>query len=181
MASEDTGIYGLMAEFEDPDALLAATRRASAEGYRKVEAYSPFPVEGLSEAAGMKRNWLPWVILVFGLMGGLGAFGMMWYATVISYPLNAGGKDLFSWPAYVPITFELTVLSAGFAALFGMIIMNGLPQPYHPVWNVPEFIRASRDRFFLVVESGDPKFDLQATTNFLNGLHGVKDVAQVTP
>ncbi len=180
MADENT-IYGIMAEFDEPEELLAATRQTYEQGYRKIEAYSPFPVEGLDEAVGMRRNWVPIIILIFGIMGGAGAFFMMWFATVVSYPLNVGGRPLDSWPAYIPITFELTILSAATAALFAVILLNGLPMPYHPVWNVPDFIRASRDRFFLTIEAEDPKFDLANTRSFLQSLPGVRDVAEIQP
>lgn len=167
-------LYGLMAEFDDPEKLLEATQRAYTIGYRKMDAYSPFPVEGLSEALGMRHTWLSVVILVGGIIGGLGGFLMQWYATVISYPSNVGGRPLNSWPAYIPITFELVVLVAAFFALLGMLGLNGLPQPYHPVFNVPDFELASRNRFFLTIEVKDPKFVLEDTREFLESLEPLK-------
>jgi hypothetical protein len=163
-------VYGLMAEFETGEALLEAAQRTCEAGYRKTDGYSPFPLHGLSEALGFRRTRLPLVTLIGGLLGGGGAYLMMWYASVISYPINIGGRPLHSWPAFVPITFELSVLGASFAALFGMLALNGLPRPHHPVFNVPEFERASRDRFFLVIEARDPKFHIADTRKFLEGL-----------
>lgn len=163
-------IYALMAEFETGEALLEAAKRTCEAGYRNTDGYSPFPLHGLSEALGFRRTRLPLVTLIGGLLGGGGAYFMMWYASVISYPINIGGRPLHSWPAFVPITFELSVLGASFAALFGMLALNGLPRPHHPVFNVPEFERASRDRFFLVIEARDPKFHIADTRQFLESL-----------
>jgi hypothetical protein len=171
-------IYGVMAEFDDPTAVVAATRRAHEEGYRVMDAYSPYPIEALSEAIGFHKNRLPLIVLIGGILGGLGGFLMQYYITVINYPLNVGGKPLFSWPAYIPITFETTVLGAALAAIFGMLALNGLPEPYHPVFNAPNFAFASRDRFFLVIEARDPKFDREATTGFLRSL-GAQEVTDV--
>ena len=171
-------IYGVMAEFDDPTAVVAATRRAYEEGYRRMDAYSPYPIEALSEAVGPHKERLPLIVLIGGIAGMLGGFGMQYYVAVMNYPLNVGGKPLFSWPAFIPITFETTVLGAAMAAIFGMLALNGLPEPYHPVFNAPNFALATRDRFFLVIESRDPKFDREATTNFLRGL-GAQEVADV--
>lgn len=167
---ENKNIYGLMAEFSDPDEILAAVRRAYDHGYRRMDAFAPFPVEGLAEALGRKKNAVPLIVLCGGVAGGLGGYFMEWYAMAVSYPLNIGGRPLNSWPAFIPITFELTVLSAAFAAIIGMLALNRLPEPYHPVFNVPQFERASSDKFFLCVEAVDPKFDLNATRQFLETL-----------
>lgn len=167
-----------MAEFEDTQALLAATRATHAEGYRKMDAYSPFPVEGLSEALGVGRTRLPLFVLIAGIAGCVGAFIMQYWCAKIAYPINIGGRPLNSWPSFIPVTFELTVLAAALTAVFGMLAMNGLPMPYHPVFNVPQFALASEDRFFLCIESSDPKFDLDATTRFLKGLKAL-EVTQV--
>jgi hypothetical protein len=163
-------VYGLMAEYTSPDDVLAAARRAYAEGYRRMDAYTPFPVEGLAEAIGFTRNRMPLIVLIGGLLGGLGAYFMMWYSATIHYPINVGGRPFHSWPAFIPITFELTILGASFAAVLGMLGLNGLPMPHHPVFNVPGFALASRNRFFLCIQSDDPKFDLNATRQFLEGL-----------
>ena len=171
-------IYGVMAEFDDPTAVVAATRRAYEEGYRRMDAYSPYPIEALSEAVGPHKERLPLIVLIGGIIGMLGGFGMQYYVAVINYPINVGGKPLFSWPAFIPITFETTVLGAAMAAIFGMLALNGLPEPYHPVFNAPNFALATRDRFFLVIESRDPKFDREATTGFLRSL-GAQEVADV--
>jgi hypothetical protein len=167
-------VYGLMAEFDDPDALLAATRRAYAQGYRNMDAYTPYPVEGLSEALHMGPTRLPLVILAGGLAGAAGALFLQYYATAIAYPLNVGGRPLNSWPAYVPIAFEVGVLLAAFAAVLGMFLLNGLPQPYHPVFNVPSFELATRSHFFLAIESRDPAFTLQETRDFLESLDPIR-------
>ena len=145
-------IYGVMAEFATPEQLVEATRKARAAGYR-VEAYAPFPVDGLAEATGMKRNWVPPIVLAGGVLGGLGGYFMQWYSAVISYPINSGGRPLHSWPLFIPVTFELTVLIAAFAAVIGMLALNGLPRLRHPVFNVREFDLASRNRFFLCLRS----------------------------
>jgi hypothetical protein len=167
-----------MAEFRDPDQLLAATQEAYQEGYRRMDAYSPFPVEGLSEALHIERNWLPYLVLAGGILGALAGYGMQYYTAVIAYPHNVGGRPLNSWPAFIPITFEMTVLFAAFAAVVGMLVMNGLPRPYHPVFNVPRFKLASRDRFFLVIHARDPQFDQEQTHRFLAGL-GADEVYEV--
>jgi hypothetical protein len=159
-----------LAEFKDAEAAIAAARRVHEAGYRRIDAFSPFPVEELSHAVGHHHTRLPLVVLIGGLVGAAGAYYMMYYASVISYPINVGGRPLHSWPAFFPITFELTVLAASFAAVLGMLGLNGLPMPYHPVFNVPEFKRASRDRFFLSIEAADPLFRADDTRRFLEGL-----------
>ena len=162
--------YGLLAEFEQGEALIAAARQAYAAGYRQMNGYTPFPLDGLFEALGQRPTRLPLVTLVGGIVGGSAAYFMLYYASVISYPINVGGRPLDSWPAFLPITFEMTVLGAAFAAFFGMLALNGLPHPYHPLFNVPEFKLASRNRFFLCIQAGDPFFDLKATREFLQKL-----------
>jgi ActD protein len=163
-------LYGVTAEFDNPDDLLAATERAYAEGYRKIEAYTPFPVHGLAEALGHRGIRLPWIVLAGGIVGAVSGFGLQFFTAVVSYPHNIGGRPLNSWPAFVPITFELTILCAALAAVFGMLALNGLPEPYHPLFNVPSFELASRSHFFLCIEASDPKFELEATRAFLEGL-----------
>src|SRR5262249_31294880 len=173
-------IYGLMAEYTTPEALVDATARAYAEGYRKMDAYSPLPVEGLAEALGFTYNRLPLIVLIGGLTGAATAVAMMYFSSVINYPINVGGGRWASWRAWVPITFELPILFGSFAAVLGMLGLNGLPMPYHPVFNAPGFAMASRNRFFLCIEARDPKFDPAATRAFLEGL-GPKSVVEVEP
>ena len=171
MAATETPLYGLMAEFHDPTSIVEAARKAHAAGYRKMDGYSPFPIEELGEALGFHtRGRLPKLVFAGGLIGCVSGFGLQYWCSVISYPLNIGGKPLNSWPSFIPITFELTILLASLSAVFGMLALNGLPRPYHPVFNVPEFRLASRDHFFLCIEAGDPKFDPDATFKFLESL-----------
>lgn len=174
-----TDIYGLMAEFDDADPLLEAARRAQSEGYRQMDAYSPMPVEGLAEAIGFSGRAVQLLVFAAGLLGATGGFTLCWWMTVIAYPHNVAGRPLNSWPAYVPITFESMVLIACLTAVIGMLALNGLPQPYHPVFNVARFERASRDKFFLCIEASDPKFDILATREFLERLDGAQEVTEV--
>ena len=180
MAEKEKNIYGILAEFDSADELLAATEKTFAEGYRKMDAYSPYPVHGLAEAVGFKNPKLPLIVLIGAIVGAIIGFSMQYYASVESYPLNIGGRPLNSWPSFIPITFELTILVAAFSAVLGMFALNGLPMPYHPVFNVPRFALASRDQFFLCIESIDPKFDLEATKKFVESLKP-RTVADVEP
>lgn len=163
-------LYGIMAEFDNPSDLVAAARRSHEAGYRRINGYSPYPIEELDEAIGFTRTTLPLIVLIGGIIGGLGGFFMQYWMEVIDYPLNVGGKPYNSWPAFIPITFESTVLVAAFAAVFGMLVLNKLPQPYHPVFNAPNFALATRDKFFLVIEANDPKFVHAETEQFMNSL-----------
>jgi hypothetical protein len=163
-----------MAEFEMPDDVVTAAQRTYDAGYRRIDAYSPYPIEALSEAVGFHHTRLPWVVLACGILGGLAGYGMQYYLSAVDYPINVGGRPLNSWPAFVPITFELTILFAAFGAVFGMLALNGLPEPYHPVFNAPNFALASRDRFFLLIEARDPKYDREATTTFLRSTNALE-------
>ncbi len=162
-------IYGLLAEFHDPVDLVTAVRRAKDAGYRQLDAYTPFPIEELAELLGHRRL-LPLIVLIGGVLGMSTAVFMQYYAAVVSYPINVGGRPLASWPAWIPITFELTVLFAALTTVLGMLALNGLPMPYHPVFNVPRFALATRDRFFLCIEARDPLFDREETRRFLERL-----------
>jgi hypothetical protein len=163
-------IYGLVAEFASPDELVAATRSAREEGYRKMNAYSPFPVHGLSEALGFRVRRLPWMVLMGGAAGAIGGFLMQYYASVIDYPLNIGGRPLNSWPAFIPVVFEMTILVAAATAVLGMLALNGLPRLHHPLFNSKRFEGASCDRFILCIESRDARFDPEGTKSFLETL-----------
>ncbi len=178
--TSDPLVYGLMAEFDNGEQLLAAARRARAEGYRQVEAYTPYPVEGLAQALEFRHTRLSTIVFIGGVIGAVGGYGLQYWTMAVDYPLNIGGRPTNSWPMFVPVVFEMTILVAALFAVFGMLALNGLPMPYHPVFNVPDFIRASRDRFFLVILGSDPKFDDKATRTFLQGLNAreVADVAQ---
>ncbi|HEU4596395.1 MAG TPA: DUF3341 domain-containing protein [Pyrinomonadaceae bacterium] len=173
-----TPTYGLMAEFETPTDVVAAARRVHEEGYRRIDAFSPYPIEELSEAIGVHTTKMPLIVLIGGIVGLIAGYLMQYYTHVIDYPLNVGGKPFHSWPQFIPITFETTVLGAALAAVFGMLALNGLPEPYHPVFNTPNFALASRDRFFLLVEARDPKFDREETAAFLRTL-GPREVTDV--
>lgn len=163
----DFRLYGLMAEFETAEALLSAAQQAHRAGYRDMDAYSPFEVEGLAEVIDARSSRISYIVLAGGILGCLIGYGMQWFYSVIGYPIIVGGKPPHSWPAFIPVTFELTILGAATFALLGMIILNGLPELYHPVFNLPSFGRASQDRFFLAIEAQDPKFDVEQTRAFL--------------
>ena len=167
-------LYGVMAEFESPGELVTAARKVYSLGYRRINGYSPYPIEELSEAIGFTHTRLPLIVFIGGVLGGLGGFFMQYYMEVIDYPLNVGGRPLNSWPAFIPITFECIVLGAAFSAVLGMLVLNRLPQPYHPVFNVPNFAMATRDKFFLAVEANDPKFNHEEVVNLLKSLDALE-------
>jgi hypothetical protein len=171
-------LHGLLGEFETPGDLIEAARRAREAGYRSLDAYTPYPIHELAEALQLPRTKLPVIVFVGGALGCATALAMQWFSSAVHYPINVGGRPLASWPSFIPITFELTVLFAAIAAVLGMLGLNGLPMPYHPVFNVPRFALASRDRFFLAVESRDPLFELPKTADFLKGL-GAREVTEV--
>lgn len=167
---KSTAIYGLMAEFDSPSDLVAAARKTYDAGYKKIDAYTPFPIEELAEAIGFHRNGVPLVVLVGGIIGCLSGYLMQWWIATISYPVNVGGRPYHSWPSFIVVTFEMTILFAVLSAVFGMLALNGLPMPYHPVFNVPRFAFATKDRFFLIVFSSDPKYEGRGTRAFLESL-----------
>jgi hypothetical protein len=170
----DEGNYGLMAEFDSPSAIVAAARRVYEAGYRRINAYSPFPIEELSEAIGFHRDYVALVTLIGGILGALGGFTLQYWTSAIDYPINVGGRPLLSLPAFIPVTFECTILLASFGAFIGNLLMNRLPQPYHPAFNAPNFTRASQDRFFLCVKSDDPIYSETKTRAFLKGLGAIE-------
>jgi hypothetical protein len=174
------GVYGLLAEFDTPTALVAAAKRVYAEGYRNIDTFSPFPVHEAWDAIGHHDRRLSFIVLAGGLAGLLTGAALQGWVHVVAYPINVAGKPLNSWPQFVPVVFELTILFAAIAAVVGMIALNKLPMPYHPVFNVPRFEHASRDKFFLLVESTDPKFDRRGTLEFLKGLNA-SEINEVQP
>jgi len=164
-------LYGFLAEFEDPESLKQCIRRARQEGFKCIDAYTPFPVEGVPEELGVGHSSVPLIVLIGGLVGCFGGFGLQYWVSAVAYPINVGGKPFDSWPAFIPVTFECTILVAALACVLGMLALNGLPQPYHPVFNVPRFALASRNRFFLCIEARDPRFHLEETRRFLETLN----------
>lgn len=163
-------LYGLLAEFADAKSLVAAARRVREAGYKKTDAYSPFPVHGLAEALGMKRSAVPFVVLTGAITGALAGYSLQFIIAVIVYPINIGGRPLNSWPSFVPVTFEMTILFGALAGVLGMLALNGLPTPHHPLFAIPQFDHASRDGFFLCIEATDKKYDYDQTKQFLNSL-----------
>ena len=163
-------IYGILAEFDSPTDLVNAARRTYSAGYKKIDAYSPFPIEELAEAIGFHRTGVPLVVLIGGLLGCAGGYALQYWIAAINYPINIGGRPYNSWPAFIVVTFEMTILFAGLAAVFGMLALNGLPMPHHPVFNVPRFAFATKDRFFLIIFSSDVKYEPVETRRFLESL-----------
>lgn len=167
----EKNIYGLLAEFDTPSQLVDAARKVREAGYTKTDAFSPYPIHEIDEALGIKRSILPFIVLAGGITGLLSALALVTYVHVIDYPILVGGRPFFSLPSFIPPTFELTILFAAFAAVFGMLFLNGLPQPYHPVFNVPRFALATREKFFLLIETSDSKFNYEETKSFMQGLN----------
>jgi hypothetical protein len=172
--------YGLLAEFDSPTALVAAARRTYAEGYRRFDSFSPFPIHELFDAMHCHDRRVPLFVLLGGIAGAVTGFGLQSWVSAIAYPLNIGGRPYISWPMFIPVTFELTILFAALTAVLSWIVLNGLPMPYHPVFNVRRFASASRDGFFLAIEAADPKFDRTRTLEFLKSL-GAKEINDVDP
>ncbi|MCE5267476.1 MAG: DUF3341 domain-containing protein [Planctomycetaceae bacterium] len=172
-------VYGLLVEFVTAQEILDATRRARQVGYRQMDAYTPYPVDGLAVELGMRKSRVPFVVLMGGLVGAGVGFLMQYYALAINYTFNVGGRPYNSWPVFIPITFELLILVGSFSAFLGMMVLNGLPRPHHPLFNVPQFARSSQDRFFLCIEATDAKFDREATAAFLATLNPHGDVIEV--
>jgi hypothetical protein len=173
-------IYGVIAEFDNPTDLVNATRAARAEGYRRLDAYSPFPIEELNDALHLHHNKLPLIVLLGGIVGGTLGYLLQYYVTVVYFPINIAGRPLHSWPSYIVITFEMTILFAALSAVLGLLGLCGLPTPYHPVFNVPRFALASRNRFFLCIQARDPLFDRVKVSAFLETLEP-REVSEVAP
>ena len=171
--------FGLLAEFATSEQLLEAAQKARHAGYHAAEAYAPFPIEGLAEALGFRRNRVPLITLLGGIIGGAATYFLLWYSAVIDYPINVGGRPLHSWPSFIPPTFEITILGAAFAGALSMLWMNGLPRLRHPLFDVPEFDLATRNRFFLFLPAADPAYDVAHSRKWLDGLAPllVKEVA----
>ena len=177
-ATSDNPVYGLMAEFTEPTELMLAARKARLAGYKQMDAYSPIPIEGLHEELGQHNTRLPRIVLTGGILGGMAGMALEYWTSAIAYPMNIGGRPLFTWPSFIPVAYETTILGAALSTVIGMLALNGLPQPYHSVFNSERFTRASQDRFFLCIESADPKFDRQGTEQFLRSL-GPQEVEEV--
>jgi hypothetical protein len=179
--SAQTPIYGLLAEFDDVTTLVDATKRVHQEGYTRFDAYTPFPVHQLFEAMEFNDRRLPLMVLIGGIIGCIAGFGLCYWVSTTAYPLNVGGRPFNSWPAFIPVTFEVTILLASLTCVFGMLALNGLPMPYHPVFNIQRFReRASQDALFLAIEAADPKFDLEKTRALLQQL-GAREINEVEP
>ena len=172
-----TPIYGMMAEFDSPTDLVAAAHKTHEAGYKKIDAYSPFPIEDLAEAIHC-TNYVPLVTLIGACIGGLSGYLLQYWIAVVTYPINVGGRPFHSWPSFVVVTFEMTILFGGISAVFGMLALNGLPMPYHPVFNVPRFAMATKDRFFLIIFSSDPKYSPTGVRQFLESL-GPRSISEV--
>ena len=178
MTERPPRLTGVLAEFGEEERLLHAARRARAAGYTRMDAYTPYPVEGLAEALGFEKTRVPLLVLVGGILGGLGGYGLQVWLNYWNYPINVGGRPINSIPSWIIVTFELTILGAAVFAVLGMLGLNRLPMPHHPVFSVPEFALATTNRFFLAIEAEDPRFDLGQVREFLQNLgpKGVWDI-----
>ncbi|MCC6329593.1 MAG: DUF3341 domain-containing protein [Acidobacteria bacterium] len=174
----DSNLYGVMAEFDTPTAVVDAANKVRLAGYTKTDAFSPFPLHEIDEALGIRRSILPFLVFCGGVIGMLSGFALQIFIHYIDYPLNIGGRPYLSWPSFIPPAYELTILFGGFTAVFGMLFLNGLPRPYHPVFNVPRFALASREKFFLLIEAADDKYNYDETTSFMRSL-GPQEVFDV--
>lgn len=172
--SAPSGLYGLLAEFDTPEQLVRAAEATHIAGYRKTDAYTPYPIEEVWEALGHHHSRLPMIVLGGGIVGALAGFGLQYWINVIYWPLNIGGRPFFSWPAFIPVTFECTILVAAISAVLGMLALNGLPQPYHPVFHSKRFALASKDRYFLCIEAADERFEADGTRRFLEELEATE-------
>jgi hypothetical protein len=172
-------LYGLLAEFDSPTELVDAARAVRDAGYTTTDAFSPFPIHDIDEALGVKRSILPYLCFAGGIVGLLSGIGLQYFVHVIDYPIIVGGRPHLSLPAMIPPAYELTILFTAFTAVFGMLFLNGLPRPYHPVFNVPRFALATREKFFLLIEANDEKFDYDETRKFMEGLEGQQEVFDV--
>lgn len=179
-STQSPSLYGVMAEFETPDEYVAALRKVRAAGYTKFDGYSPYPMHAAFEAMDLPRNPVALMVLIGGITGLVAGFALATWASMEGYPVNIGGRPLFSWPAFIPPFYETTILFAALTAVFGTLGLCGFPMPYHPVFNVPGFVRASSDRFFVCIEAEDPKFDLATVKSLLSGL-GAHEVSEVAP
>jgi hypothetical protein len=163
-------IYGIMAEFDTATELVDGARAIRDAGYTKTDAFTPFPLHEIDEALGIKRSILPYLIFAGGLTGLLSGLGLVYFVHVIDYPIIVGGRPHFSLPSFIPPMYELTILFAAAVAVFGMLFLNGLPAPYHPVFNVPRFALATREKFFLIIEAADPNYEYEKTKSFMESL-----------
>jgi hypothetical protein len=171
--------YGVIAEFASPDELIEAVKKTRSAGYEIMEAYTPYPIEEVWEAIGHPKSKVPLLVLIGGLIGGIGGYYLQYWASAVTYPINVGGRPFHSWPAFIPVTFECTVLVAGLFAVFGMLFLNGLPMPYHPVFTVPRFASATRDRYFLMILARDKRFEPDSALAFMKELPGASFVTEV--
>ncbi len=166
-------LYGVCAEFNAPGDLIRAVEQAREAGFTQMDCFSPFPIHGLSDAMAFHDVKVPYAIFFAGCIGGIVGLSLQYYTAVIDYPMNVGGRPLFSWPSFIPVTYESTILCAGLAAVFGMLAFNGLPKPYHPVFSTPNFGRASQDKFFLCLEN-HPGFDANKAEEFLKSMNATQ-------